>query len=149
MHRYAFLIAACIFAFARCAAGAQGEGTIFPDGLWLPKKKDVAVRIEKCGKLLCGYISWMRQDVEKMTPEGKPMCNLKVLWDFHQDTRHPNTWNGGKIYKADKGEVYSGSIKVLGMDELEMRGFLWVPVLGKSYVLKRAQESQYPPCSRS
>ena len=145
--RYSFLIAACIFTFALCAAGAQGDGTVFPDGLWLPKKKDVAVRIERCGKSLCGYISWLRQDVDKVTQEGKPLCNMKVLWDFNRDDKHPNKWNNGKIYKADKGETYSGQIRVMNADEIEMRGYVWLPVIGKSYVLKRVRESQYPPCS--
>lgn len=147
MRRYAFLTAACIFLCTYQALGAQKEITGFPGGLWLPKKKDVAMRIEKCGKSLCGYISWLRQDVEKMTPDGKPMCNLKVLWDFQQDDRHPDTWKDGKIYKADKGEVYSGRLQVLSAEEIELRGFLWVPVIGKSYLLNRAQNSEYPPCS--
>ena len=120
---------------------------MFPYGLWLPKKKDVAVRIEKCGESLCGYISWLRPDVEQTTPDGKPLCNMKVLWDFNQDTRHPNLWKRGRIYKADDGDVFSGRIKVLSADKIEMRGYIWLPVIGKSYVLTRAQESQYPPCS--
>lgn len=129
------------------AMAVQNVDTEFPGGLWLPKKKDVGVRIEPCGDALCGYVSWLRADVKRLTPEGKPLCNLKVLWGFKQNPRDPEAWNNGKIYKADKGEIYSGRIRVRDTDKIELRGYMWLPVIGKSYVLTRVEESSYPPCS--
>lgn len=126
---------------------AQADAASFPDGLWLTKKQDTAVRIEACGKALCGYISWLRPDVEQLTPEGKPLCNTRVLWDFVQDASHPELWKGGKIYKADDGDVFSGRITVRDRDAIELRGYLGLPIIGKSYRLTRVSDSRYPPCS--
>lgn len=128
-------------------AVAQKNTASFPDGLWLTKKKDTAVRIEPCGKALCGYISWLRPDVDQVTPDGKPLCDTRVLWDFVQDTSHPDVWKGGKIFRANKGKVYSGRITVHGPDAIELRGYLGLPFIGKSYRLTRVRETSYPPCS--
>jgi len=137
----------CITLGIHYSAAAQDDSAVFPGGLWLPKKKDVAVRIEPCGNSLCGYISWLRADVNQLTPEGKPLCNMKVLWGFKQDPRDPEVWNSGKIYKADKGDTFSGRIRVQDTDKIELRGFLWLPVIGKSYLLTRVPESDYPHCT--
>lgn len=131
--------------YSDASTGSENSG--FPGGLWLTKKMDTAVRIEACGDSLCGYISWLRPDVEQETPDGLPLCNQKVLWGFEKDTTRPELWKGGKIYKADKGEIYSGRIQVRSPDEIELRGYLGMPIIGKSYTLTRARESQYPRCS--
>ena len=129
------------------AVAAQNGNAGFPVGLWLTKKKDTAVRIEPCGESLCGYISWLRPDVDHVTRDGKPLCNTRVLWDFVQDASHPDVWKDGKIFKANKGDVYSGRITVRGPDALVLRGYLGIPLIGKSYTLKRVAESEYPHCS--
>ena len=128
-------------------AAAQDTAAAFPDGLWLTKKKDTAVRIEPCGNALCGYISWLRPDIEQVAPDGKPLCHTRVLWDFTRDRTRPEVWRDGKIFKANKGDVYSGRITVHGHDTLELRGYLGLPFIGKSYLLTRVTESNYPPCS--
>lgn len=128
-------------------AVAQNNDNSFPAGLWLTKKQDTAVRIEPCGNALCGYISWLRPDVEQVTPEGEPLCNTRVLWDFVQDASRPELWKGGKIYKADEGDVFSGRITVRGADAIELRGYVGLPFIGKSYRLTRVPETQYPHCT--
>lgn len=147
MRLYIFLIAASIFIYIQQVPAAQSENTLFPGGLWLTKKKDTAVHIQPCGKALCGYISWLRPDVDQVTPDGKPLCNLRVLWDFTRDAAHPDVWKDGKIFRANKGKVYSGRITVHGADAIELRGYLVLPIIGKSYRLTRVTESRYPPCS--
>ena len=82
-----------------------------------------------------------------MTPDGKPLCNIRVLWDFVQDTSHPDNWKGGKIFRANKGKVYSGRLTMHGPDTIELRGYLGLPFIGKSYLLTRVPVSHYPPCS--
>lgn len=147
MRLFLFLLMACYTVYAPSAVATDSDNTEFPSGLWLTKKMDTAVRIEACGNLLCGYISWLRPDVAQMTPDGMPLCNHKVLWGFEKDTAHPDLWKGGTILRANEGKTYSGRLRFRGPDEIELRGYLGVPLVGKTYTLTRARESQYPQCS--
>ena len=140
-------LAAAMLVTAFYLQPADADDPEFPGGLWLTKKKDTAVRIEACGELLCGYISWLRPDVEQQTPDGQPLCNQKVLWGFKQDNRQPELWTGGKIYKADDGKTYSGRLRLMGPDSIELRGYLGLPLIGKTYTLTRTGDSAYPQCS--
>ncbi len=140
LYLVAVLTAASVFA-------ASQNPELSPLGLWLPKKKDTAVRIQQCGDTLCGYIEWLRADVEQVTPEGEPLCNTKVLWGFEQSTRDANLWKGGKIYRADEGDVFSGRLNAVNNDQLELRGYVGLPMFGKSYRLTRADPAEHPSCS--
>lgn len=144
MRQINFLFVLLICLGAGTAAGADGEQG--PEGLWLTKKKDSAVRIERCGESLCGYVAWLRPDVEQVTPGGDPICGQKVLWGFRQSRTNAALWQGGHIYKADDDKKYDGSIKVLDAGRLKLHGYLILPFLGKSYTLSRVSETDYPPC---
>jgi len=127
-----------------CAAAGDGPD---PAGLWLTKKKDSAVHIERCGDSLCGYVAWLRPDVEHVTPKGEPICGQKVLWGFKQSRSNASLWEGGHIYKADDDKKYDGSIRMLDADRLKLHGYVFLPFLGKSYTLTRTTPEEYPPCS--
>jgi len=124
---------------------AAGEN--LPAGFWVSEKKDTVVRIERCGDSLCGYISWVRPDEEQTTPNGEPLCKQKVLWGFEQSSSEQNFWKDGRIYRADKGKEYAGHIRVHSSDEIEIRGYIGLPFLGKTSTWTRVQEWDYPSCS--
>jgi uncharacterized protein (DUF2147 family) len=119
-----------------------------PAGLWLTAKKDTVVHIEHCGDSLCGYIVWLRSDVEKTTPRGEPMCGQKVLWGVKQSSSDPSRWEGGHIYKADDDKEYDAWVRLKDNGKLKLRVYKILPFLGKSKTLTRTTEAEYPPCSQ-
>jgi uncharacterized protein (DUF2147 family) len=142
------LLLLLLFGLSPVFAAAAGDQHPGPEGLWLTKKKDSAIRIERCGKSLCGYIAWLRPDVEQVTPKGEPLCGQKVLWGFKQSSSEPALWEDGHIYKADDDKKYAGWIRIKKDGRLKLRGYVFLPFLGKSYVFTRTTPQKYPPCSK-
>ena len=125
-------------------------------GLWLEsKKQNVAVRIEPCDGQLCGYIYWLRKP---LTRKGNPkrdkhnpdeslrqekLCGLKLLSGFSQD--EDKNWSGGEIYSPEDGYKFSSTIKRTDENSLRIRGYIGIPLLGKTVNWHRP-EKQLPPC---
>ncbi|MDT8397730.1 MAG: DUF2147 domain-containing protein [Pseudomonadales bacterium] len=130
------------------AATAGEVDDNFPAGRWISEKKDTVVRIEPCGESLCAYLDWIHPEEQQLTPSGEPLCGQKVLWGFEQSRSKPDLWRGGRIYKADDDEEYAGRIRVVNTGVLSVRGFIGLPLLGKTYTLTRINETDpnYPTC---
>jgi uncharacterized protein (DUF2147 family) len=59
---------------------------------------------------------------------GRPILGLNLLDGYrYEDDR----WQG-KIYDPESGKVYSSRMKVNGDGELEMRGYIGTPLLGRT-----------------
>ena len=141
-------IIACLLLLVLAGSVSAAGNAPDPTGLWLTKKKDSAVRIERCGESLCGYVAWLRPDVEHVTPKGEPICGQKVLWGFKQSHSDASRWKDGHIYKADDDKKYDGDIRMLDNDRLKLHGYVFLPFLGKSYILTRTTPEEYPPCGK-
>jgi len=76
-----------------------------PTGLWLTEKHESKVRIQECGKALCGSV------------EGKP--NEKVLVDMQPGKK--NHWDG-KIIDTRNGSTYEGHVTLKNADALRVEG---------------------------
>ncbi|SDY11675.1 DUF2147 domain-containing protein [Nitrosomonas sp. Nm33] len=113
-------------------------------GLWLTKKKDVAVRLEYCNdKSLCGHIAWLNP---KESSENPTLCGTKVLWDMRSKKDDPTEWVGGTLYKADEDKYYSANLRLADANTLDLRVYIGIPILGKTKKLTRITESTHPPC---
>jgi uncharacterized protein (DUF2147 family) len=102
-----------------------------PGGLWLVEDRKAKVRIAPCGDAMCGSVVWLAQpndpetgkpltdklnfDPEKRT---RPIMGIAVLIDMRGDGR--GRWHGN-IYNPEDGNIYSGSIEVVG-STLRVRG---------------------------
>lgn len=124
-----------------------------PEGLWLTEEGKAVVQVEKCDQGLCGSFYWLKDqtkiyDDENPDPalQRRALCGLKILYGFTQSTENPNLWEDGQVYKADDGDLYDGYIKVINNDEMYLRGFIGISLLGKSQTWVRASSSDYPQC---
>lgn len=116
-------------------------------GRWLTEKQDTVVRIERCDASLCGYIDWVHPDEDQLSHDGEPLCGQKVLWGLTQSKSDHKLWAGGTIYRADDNKKYSAQLHYLGPEELSIRGYIALPIIGKSYKLTKVQDSSYPSCN--
>ena len=76
-----------------------------PLGVWLTEKGEGKVRIEECGRALCGHT------------EGKP--NEKVLINMEPSSK--NRWNG-KIHDIRSGSTYISHMSLKGANALRVEG---------------------------
>lgn len=126
-----------------------------PTGYWLTENKRSVIKVDKCGDSICGQIHWiieggMKQDSKN--PEAdlrtRPMCGLKLLWDFKNNPKNLKVWESGKIYKADEGSTYTATVSVISNKELYVRGYIGIPLLGKSQTWTRVSARDYPACKK-
>lgn len=120
-------------------------------GYWLTENKRAVVHTFECDQGLCGKIHWIieggMQYDEKNPDEAKrstSMCGLQIIWGFKKDGAD---WDGGHIYKADDGEVYSANIELKDENTLSLRGYVGIPLFGKSQIWSRVLPDAYPPCA--
>jgi uncharacterized protein (DUF2147 family) len=147
--------AAALFAALLSAPAYSAEKDSFdPAGLWLTKNGRAAIKVERCDgnpDILCGHVHWLIKDAlrfdSKNPDPGKravPMCGLPVMWGFHrQDALH---WIDGRIYKADDGDTYHATLQMLPDGKMLVRGYIGMPLFGKSQKLTRVSAKEYPRC---
>ena len=126
------------------------------EGLWLTENERAAVEINRCkdGASLCGNIAWIIEggmQMDENNPDAalrnRPLCDMEILYGFEKG-KTPGEWVDGKIYKADDGDVYNASIKQIGEDRLRLRGYIGIPLFGKTQIWTRVSEDDYKPCDK-
>lgn len=139
---------------AAAAASAAGPDSIL--GLWNTEKRDAKIEIYKCGTKYCGKIAWLKEptysagskdgtpgtpilDHNNPNPElrKKPLIGLQILIDFV--FAGDDLWTDGKIYNSDNGKTYRGRMTLISYDQLNVRGFIGIPLLGGSTTWTRAK----------
>jgi uncharacterized protein (DUF2147 family) len=126
---------------ALLAAGYAGAAT--PEGLWYAEGGAATVRVEACGRGLCGRVEQLRspfdengcvlRDVQNGDARlrGRALEGLEILRGLERAAHDPDTWAGGTIYDPTSGRTYRCRLTVDG-DRLHVRGYLGVPVLGRT-----------------
>lgn len=140
-------LAALLVVLFAAPAAASSDGLT---GVWLTGKKKAAIRIYDCGEGLCGRIVWLKKPLDKtgrlkrdknnpnVASRNQPLCGVVILRGL--ELRKPGDWGGGTIYNPQDGQTYGGSIKVESKDTLMVRGYLGIPLLGKTEVWTKMEE---------
>ncbi len=107
------------------------------------------VLIAPCGQNLCAEIAALSPGKHPLTdtlnpdPElrNQPLCGLRIGEGFVEvDPQHAR---GGRLYDPKSGRTYSGQMTAEG-NLLQLRGYLGLPIFGRSETWVRA--SRPPPC---
>ncbi len=123
-----------------------------PVGYWLTEKHDGIIQLFRCGgDSLCGKLAWFQVDANDPDPRdrknpdpalrGKSLCGLMLISGF--TAAGPGDWQGGLIYDPDNGSSYHATIKVRTNGDLDLHGYIGVPLLGRSEIWTRY--TQQPP----
>lgn len=123
---------------------AQQEDAII--GTWLTEEKDGKIQIFKVndryfGKVIDGKDMFevdgktSRKDIHNPDPKlrTRNIHNMIILSHFRYEE---GEWVEGKVYDSRNGKTYSSQIK-LNADNLELRGYIGTPLLGKTTVWTR------------
>lgn len=144
--RRALLITLAVLSTAHSAAAAPQDAF----GIWRTADGDAAVEILPCGDSICGKLVWYREkrsgpdagfDSRNPSPENRTrrLCGLTMLGGF---TRVAGGWEGGWIYDPESGNSYRAAIEPDGPDRMKLRGYIGIPLLGRTEVWTRAPADQ-------
>jgi uncharacterized protein (DUF2147 family) len=122
-----FLGLSLMVAGLRPAAAAPPD----PSGYWVTGKGEGVVQIYSCGpNTLCGALVGFQidhpTDPTPQTWDHRSQCRFVFIRDLHPRTR---AWMGS-IINPQSGHGYSAKVRLLSADQLRLRGYFLLPMLG-------------------
>ncbi len=103
-------------------------------GLWQTPTNGGQVEIARCGNSLCGKLvssNHIRENPAlkdvKNKDESQRVRTLKGLQMLYDFTGGPTKWTSGKVYNPDDGGTYSGTIELIGENQLKLKGCIVAP----------------------
>jgi len=136
------LIAACLVACLAAVPALAGSAI----GVWATEGERSRVQIEDCGGRLCGKIVWLK---EPLDADGQPkrdrnnpdealrartILGLPLLSGFKPAPDAADEWVDGRIYDPESGKTYKSRMKLNADGTLEVRGYVGMPMFGRSTV---------------
>lgn len=119
-----------------------------PLGTWMNEEKEARFEIFKCGKKLCGKITWLKEPLRNGKPKmddqnpnpqlrTRPILGLVFLKDF--EYKGDDKWDEGTIYDPKSGKTYSCYMKVINQDKMEVKGYIGISLIGRSQTWSRVR----------
>lgn len=115
------------------------------DGIWLSGDGDGWIEISTAGNTLSGVITGSpnaspeRPDTDEKNPDpalrDRPLVGLELFAGFEYNGN--GRWSGGTIYDPNSGKTYRCIVTVVDDDTLKVRGYVGVPLLGRTETWKR------------
>lgn len=138
--------AAALLLFVASSGKSQSANDIV--GTWFNAEKDGKIQIYKQGDAFFGKLSWLKnptlngktrtdENNQDASQRSRPLLGLVLLRDFKHDGG--NVWSGGKIYDPKNGKTYSCKMTLASRNQLDVRGYIGTPLLGRTTTWTRAQ----------
>lgn len=145
---------AALFLVASWVAAEDREAVL---GLWRtppdPKNGAAIVEIKKQNGGLSGRIVWLEKPlyppgdpsagapkVDRENPDPahrtRPVLGLELIRGFRWDGKR---WVDGEVYDPVSGNTYRATISLESRDRLRLRGYVGIPLLGRTEVWTRVQ----------
>jgi uncharacterized protein (DUF2147 family) len=120
-------------------------------GHWVTEEGKAHVEIYRCGDAYCGKIVWLREPTKEgkvvlddKNPDQKmrdqPILGMVMMYDFRYDG--DGEYAGGKIYDAESGDTYSAKIELEGEAVVHLRGYILVPLFGRTTTWTRFRDQR-------
>lgn len=68
--------------------------------------------------------------------KGKSILNMVILSDLKKSG---NEWTGGKILDPNNGKEYKATLKLNGIDKLDVRGYIGLSLIGRTQTWYRVK----------
>ena len=151
-HRASTLLMLGIFFPVSLLAGMPGQtqqGASEQDrisGTWITADGKAHVQISRRGETYCGTIVWLNEPEKNGRPvmddknpdeklRGRPILGMQLLHGFMYDG--DNVWSSGRVYDPESGDEYRGKLKLVDADTIELRGYVMIPLFGRTETWKR------------
>ena len=124
------------------ASEAAPERIASPFGRWYAEGGAAQVEIIECEEGLCGRVASLRSPFDEngcelrdaLNPEpqhrSRPLLGLEIL-KAQPSGSNRQEWSG-TIYDPGSGRTYRCSIRPDGADRLQLRGYIGVPLIGRT-----------------
>lgn len=133
------IILILLFIWSNLTFGQTTDDT--PVGTWTNEDKEARFEIYKCGSKLCGKIVWLKEPLRDGKPkldrsnpdknlQNRPILGLVFMQNF--EFADDNKWDNGTIYDPKSGKTYSCYMKVLGKDQMEVKGYIGISLIGRT-----------------
>jgi uncharacterized protein (DUF2147 family) len=112
-------------------------------GIWFNEEKDAKVEIYKEGDKYYGKIIWLNEPNEPATGlpklddenedeslRNRPVMGLILVKDFNYDGE--GLYEDGEIYDPKNGSTYSCYMKFESMNQLKVRGYIGISLIGRT-----------------
>ncbi len=121
-------------------------------GVWYAEGGAAKVGIEYCGEELCGRVLWLRSPLDehgcplrdRLNPDPalqtRMVEGLVILHGLAP--RLDGTWVDGSIYDPASGNTYRCQLAPDGDDRLLLRGYVGIPLLGRTTTWTRVGAEQ-------
>jgi uncharacterized protein (DUF2147 family) len=140
------LLVFCLLVTATAVSAFHGDDIL---GVWNNEEKDAKIEIFKCSGKYCGKIVFAKEpNYPAGSKEGVPgtprldhnnpdaakrstlILGLLIVKDFIFDGEE--AWKGGTVYDPKNGKTYRGKITLVSPDKLNLRGFVGIPLFGRT-----------------
>jgi len=144
---------ALLIAFAATTPASAEDKADLVTGYWLTQEKDGIIQVYKGesgsieGKIVGGS-GPPRKDVNNPDPaeRDKWLRGKVIARGFRYDGQA--YWAGGTIYDPNNGSTYKCRMKLNADGNLEVRGYIGVPILGRTAVWTRTKAPEERPEGR-
>lgn len=138
----AILVGGCLF-LASPAVDAETL-VVTPAGRWYVEGGAAQVEIDVCDGALCGSVRWLRSPFDengcrlrdRYNPDPalreRDVVGIEILRDLRRSTSDPGVWDGGTIYDPSSGRTYRATLRVADANRLDLRGYVGIPLLGRT-----------------
>lgn len=117
-------------------------------GTWISGDGDGLIEIRIVGDGLSGIVAGSlnpdpeRPDKDEKNPEpelrDRPLIGLEIFSGFSYAGE--GRWKGGRIYDPNSGKTYRCVVTFVDADTLEVRGYVGVPMLGRTETWNRRKD---------
>lgn len=123
-------------------------------GIWNNQEKDAQIEIFKCSDQYCGKIVWLKEPNypegskdgvpgtprrDHNNPDPKSRNNLIMGLEIVRGFTYggESKWVGGKVYDPKNGKSYSGKMTLVSPNQLNLRGFIGISLIGRTAIWTR------------
>jgi uncharacterized protein (DUF2147 family) len=125
---------AALAAALALAASNPSAGSI--EGHWMHPEQTVIIRLETCGEVVCGTVTWATEQAQRDARKGVDrLVGARLLTDFRPNSK--GVWKG-KIFVPDYDLRVSGKIQPLDANRLKVSGCALGGLLCRTQVWKRS-----------
>jgi uncharacterized protein (DUF2147 family) len=148
--KYAALLLPILLGLAGTAASAQSLHASDAIGFWVEQDQGWVVETSPCadGNGLCGTLVSYRDDADMAnvsldvhnpdpSKRSMPLCGIQLLGAFTPVKGREVEWEHGWVYAPDTGKTYTGEAKMIDMNTIKLRGFIFISLFGRTLTLTR------------
>ena len=125
-------------------AAAQAQAQPAQAGRWITESGNLEVEIAPCGDALCGTVTRVIANRSMSAPgqdmdaaDKRPALGMRILTGLR-----PSGDDGalaGEIYNRENAKTYSVRLTMDGPQQLLVRPYVGLPLLGKTQLWRRAE----------